>query len=275
LANRTNDILSLVESKRRYEVCTVRALFAALEEYYKDAPTEPFVALQQLFEHGLRPVWQPRGYVGYGARIHLSDVKCAMIKAKTAGRIEAPDALVVIDENIPNAKHEVPLHALYIEHVSYLKACQSIGLSNMPWPKDKCSAAWEMQQMIFELESKRDEIKQERTHGYDESSRKRQELQELDAEIKAHWKAFNELNITQGADVSTRSTIKAESQCKRWLVELMHQGPQTKPKSAYRDDARQQWTSLGVNGFNRAWANAIVETQTTQWGKPGRKKSSP
>ena len=275
LANRTKDMLSLVESKRRYGVCTIRELFAALEEFYKDSPTDPFVALQQLFKHDLSPVYQPRSYVGYGARINPSDVKRAMINAKLAGRIDAADALVIINENIPNAEHEVPLHALYIERVGYLKACRSIGLFNMPWPEDEFSAAWEIQQMIFELESKRDEIKQEKTHGYDESSRKRQELQELDAEIKAHRKAFNELNVTQNADVSTRSTIKAESQCTRWLVELMHHGRQTETKLEYRAEAKQKWKNLGVNGFNRAWANAIVETQTTQWGKPGRKKSRP
>lgn len=275
MVDRTKDILSLIDSKRRHDVCTVGELFAELQELYNDSSTDPFVALRQLFEHDLSPVCQSHGYIGYGARIHPSDVKCAVIKAKNVGRIDAPDALVIINENIPNAEHEAPLHELFIERVSYLKVCKSIGLLKMPWPEDEFSIAWEILQIIRELESKRDEIKQEGTRGYDESSRKRKELQELDAEIEAHRKAFNESNNTQDADVPTRNSIKAESQCKCWLVELIGQGPQTKPQIKYRAEALQKWPNLGVNSFTRAWRNAIVETQTLQWGKPGRKKSSP
>jgi len=65
-------------------------------------------------------------------------------------------------------------------------------------------------------------------------------------------------------------TISAETRCKDWLVALMKNGGPKKPKDNYRQDAKRDF-GVGTKAFNRAWANAIVETGNIDWKKPGRK----
>lgn len=188
------DIAAAVEHQRRHEVCTVADLFVELEQSQPDA----YSALLELLNQGLRLREQPQGYLGHNATLATGDVKCAMIRARKAGRIDAPGNAVPVNEFTAFA-HEAPLHALYVERANYLKTCRAIGLRAPPWPDDEFSRAWEIQAKIAELEIRRDEIQQEKTHGYGQGRQKRQELQTIGAELAAHWEAFNKSNVAQDA----------------------------------------------------------------------------
>ena len=63
------------------------------------------------------------------------------------------------------------------------------------------------------------------------------------------------------------ATIDAETRCRRLLTKQMLDGPQVKPKPDYFSEA-----AIGKNAFNRAWANALVDSQNpNDWGKSGRR----
>lgn len=66
-------------------------------------------------------------------------------------------------------------------------------------------------------------------------------------------------------------SIKAETECRRWLVGLMgnHSKPE-KAKPEYADAAKEKF-EIGAKAFIRAWAEAIKETGNTGWSRPGRK----
>jgi hypothetical protein len=67
------------------------------------------------------------------------------------------------------------------------------------------------------------------------------------------------------------STIKAEGQCRAWLVGLMKATPTSeKPKLAYASEAKALF-GVGSKAFSRAWANAVQEASAPGWSRPGRK----
>ena len=65
-------------------------------------------------------------------------------------------------------------------------------------------------------------------------------------------------------------TVKAETKCRKWLVEIMKNGDPEKSKSGYRAKAVAKF-GVGKRAFGRAWANAVAETGNTNWSKPGPK----
>lgn len=65
------------------------------------------------------------------------------------------------------------------------------------------------------------------------------------------------------------SSAGAETRCREWLISLMREGPQKKPKPHYKADAERQF-GVGINAFRRAWERAIAETGVTNWGRAGR-----
>lgn len=74
---------------------------------------------------------------------------------------------------------------------------------------------------------------------------------------------------------SVSSTIKDEAACQSWLEELMSNSSQQEENKSYYQKQALSKFNTGTKAFNRAWANAIVKTGNTNWGKPGRKKSQP
>jgi hypothetical protein len=71
-------------------------------------------------------------------------------------------------------------------------------------------------------------------------------------------------------------TVKAETDCQVWLVSLMTESRQCRPKkkSTYFEVAQKRFPGLSERAFERAWANAIKETGSN-WGKAGAPKKSP
>ncbi len=67
-----------------------------------------------------------------------------------------------------------------------------------------------------------------------------------------------------------RATVGAEADCRQWLADLMREGSPQHPKAQYLENAKERF-SIGVRGFDRAWATAIVVTGNTDWSRPGRK----
>jgi len=74
---------------------------------------------------------------------------------------------------------------------------------------------------------------------------------------------------------SSASTVKDEAACQSWLEELMSNSSQQEENKSYYQKQALSKFNTGINAFNRVWANAIVKTGNTNWGKPGRKKSRP
>ena len=66
-----------------------------------------------------------------------------------------------------------------------------------------------------------------------------------------------------------QSSAGAGTRCRKWLVGLMRDGPKTKSKSRYRDEAKNTY-GVGTRAFNKAWEEAISETGKTDWSNPGR-----
>lgn len=66
-------------------------------------------------------------------------------------------------------------------------------------------------------------------------------------------------------------SIRAETECRRWLVGLM--GNDSKPEKAKREyaEAAKEKFKIGAKAFIRAWAGAIEKTGNTGWSRPGRK----
>jgi hypothetical protein len=63
-----------------------------------------------------------------------------------------------------------------------------------------------------------------------------------------------------------------ESACRAWLTKLMQQSADApRPKKAVRTEAQEKFPGIGKNAFDRAWANGLVDSGATAWGKAGRR----
>ena len=73
------------------------------------------------------------------------------------------------------------------------------------------------------------------------------------------------------------ATVRSETACMQWLADRMRQNPTARPKSktAFWNEACQQFAGLGRRQFGRAWDRAIGMTGATGWSKAGRPKGSP
>lgn len=68
-----------------------------------------------------------------------------------------------------------------------------------------------------------------------------------------------------------RPTAAAEAKCVRWLVAQMLGGPPQARKDEYCDRALAEF-GIDKRQFIRAWDVAKIESGTTTWGKPGRRR---
>jgi hypothetical protein len=68
---------------------------------------------------------------------------------------------------------------------------------------------------------------------------------------------------------------KSERDCRRWLVDLMRESPdeRPKPKRQFQTEAQRKFRKLSVRQFLRAWDAAVEETAATEWSKAGRPKT--
>ena len=81
--------------------------------------------------------------------------------------------------------------------------------------------------------------------------------------------------VTNSQTSANQSTAKGESECQKWLKGLMANGsvPQNN-KQYYFQEAIKKY-EISKRGFDRAWANAITNTNNHNWDKSGRKKTKP
>jgi hypothetical protein len=94
---------------------------------------------------------------------------------------------------------------------------------------------------------------------------------DIDAWLDSGGEALGPGAKDPGGNRSQRAgLIGAETECRAWLTGLMGAGPPTKNRAEYQAEAEKRF-GIGSRGFNRAWANAVVNTGNTDWVKPGRK----
>jgi hypothetical protein len=72
------------------------------------------------------------------------------------------------------------------------------------------------------------------------------------------------------------SLSEARAACLAWLMGLMRQSPEVrpKPKPAYRNDALERWSQLTQKDFMKSWDEAIEETGATPWARSGRPRGT-
>lgn len=68
-----------------------------------------------------------------------------------------------------------------------------------------------------------------------------------------------------------QSQTKPESDCYRWLFDLMRQSPTRRPKlkTALMTEALDKFTGLKARQFDRAWDKALGESGAVAWKRPG------
>jgi hypothetical protein len=71
------------------------------------------------------------------------------------------------------------------------------------------------------------------------------------------------------------ATARSEGDCRRWLISLMRESPEVRPKSKleFQKQAQQKFRKLAVRQFQRAWDAAIKETGADGWSRAGRLKA--
>jgi hypothetical protein len=68
------------------------------------------------------------------------------------------------------------------------------------------------------------------------------------------------------------TTMGAENQCRRWLVEMMKTArTQPRPKQAVCEEALAKFPGLSKRGFGRAWDAAVREANAQAWRASGRR----
>ncbi|WP_291855417.1 hypothetical protein [Bradyrhizobium sp.] len=68
----------------------------------------------------------------------------------------------------------------------------------------------------------------------------------------------------------------ARAACRAWLMGLMLESPEVKPKPkpAYRQDSRDKWPELTDKHFTKSWEEAVEETDAIAWAKAGRPRGT-
>ena len=68
---------------------------------------------------------------------------------------------------------------------------------------------------------------------------------------------------------------KSEHDCRRWLVAIMRESPdeRPKPKRQFQTEAQRKFRNLSERQFLRAWDTAVEEAPATNWSKRGRPKT--
>jgi hypothetical protein len=68
-----------------------------------------------------------------------------------------------------------------------------------------------------------------------------------------------------------RTTVKAETDCRAWLVDRVERNDQPRTKKACFEEARRLFPGLSRQSFDRIWP----ETVPKAWKRPGRKRKHP
>lgn len=94
--------------------------------------------------------------------------------------------------------------------------------------------------------------------------------------LTKHATTFDKALAQLSGRTSTRSTVKAETQCKSWLAQLMRDHPEGRPqpKAELFREAEEKWSVSG-RAFDRAWAAAIEEVDAIAWRSGGRPRKTP
>jgi hypothetical protein len=68
---------------------------------------------------------------------------------------------------------------------------------------------------------------------------------------------------------------KSELECRRWLVGLIRESPneRPKPKERFQTEAQKKFKNLSARQFLRAWDIAVEEVPGNVWSKRGRPKA--
>jgi hypothetical protein len=68
---------------------------------------------------------------------------------------------------------------------------------------------------------------------------------------------------------------KSQVDCRRWLVALMRESPDSRPrpKLEFQKEAQTKFRPLSLRQFRRAWEGAIEESAAAGWSKAGRPKA--
>jgi hypothetical protein len=68
---------------------------------------------------------------------------------------------------------------------------------------------------------------------------------------------------------------KSERDCRRWLIAVMRESPdeRPKPKQQFQTEAQKKFRNLSERQFLRAWDTAVEEAPATNWSKRGRPKT--
>jgi hypothetical protein len=75
----------------------------------------------------------------------------------------------------------------------------------------------------------------------------------------------------EGEGAIVGATVAQERACRKWLIGLMQDNLRpVKAKEGYQREALHRF-GISKRGFNRSWSEAILETGSTNWSKPGRK----
>jgi len=72
-------------------------------------------------------------------------------------------------------------------------------------------------------------------------------------------------------DARRRAKARGVSECKKWLVDLRHSGPQEQRKEDYCAKATNRF-GVGPHQFKIAWKRAEIEAPNNEWSKPGAPK---
>ena len=75
---------------------------------------------------------------------------------------------------------------------------------------------------------------------------------------------------------AAKRTAAAATRCQEHLATEMRRAPDRapKPKADFLADCQARFSGLSERSFERAWANAKIETGAVGWGKGGRRRKS-
>lgn len=251
------------KNKARYNACMVKEWLPRIESECDATGENPFERLQTYVDEGLLLHAAEPGYVHHDAPIHKGDISVAISKAKLARRMieagvpneVAPDAMVPVYWRTAH-EFQLSLFDLWIARSELKKVCQSLGKRDLPWPDEETGFA--LQLKIGALQIERDRIAVMPATAISEEATKSGLLKEIDSKIAALQAEFDRVLPPDGlVGTNQPNTVRAETDCKRWLVDLMR-GAQARVRDDCQSEAMLKFAGLSVRAFQRAWRNAIT-----------------
>ena len=122
---------------------------------------------------------------------------------------------------------------------------------------------WLTQHVIFDLETGA-------LHEHTRNGPKHGERRFLDVRVYPRGPGEGEEEATIEKTLKTHAARAQKiRECKEWLKSFAEEGPPTKSKSKYRDEARKKFKGLSARGFDTAWSMAVGDN--LKWITAGRK----